>query len=300
MIINVSGRTDIVAFYPEWFMKRYKMGFVDVRNPFYPNQVSRIYFEDVDAILFCTKNPHPILKYLPLIKKPIIFQVTLTPYKNDIEPNVFHKLQVIEDIKTLSEVVGIDFLSVRYDPIFISEKYSIVYHIKAFEKMCILLKGYVKRIIISFIDEYKNVQRNLAILNYQTLSEDDYREIGLNFSEIAKKNDMQVQTCFEEHNLVEYGFTKAECVSHELAYILTGKTNYKNWSARKAPTGNANCGCVQMVDIGAYNSCLHLCKYCYANFDEQMVKTNHLNHDVNSSLLIGTLKSADIIKRRLK
>lgn len=100
MILNVSGRTDIVAFYTEWFMNRYKEGFVDVRNPFNPKMVSRINFEDVDAILFCKKNPTPILEHLKKIKKPILFHVTLTSYKNDIEPNVPNKSDVIESIKS--------------------------------------------------------------------------------------------------------------------------------------------------------------------------------------------------------
>lgn len=157
MILNVSGRTDIVAFYSKWFMNRYKEGFVDVRNPFNPKLISRIYFEDVDLILFCTKNPLPIINDLKKIKKPIIFHVTLTPYKNDIEPNVPSKTEIIKGIKKISEIVGIDNLVVRYDPIFLSEKYNIDYHIKAFDKLCGLLNGYVHRIIVSFIDDYKNV-----------------------------------------------------------------------------------------------------------------------------------------------
>ena len=108
MILNVSGRTDIVAFYSTWFMKRYKEGFVDVRNPFNPKLVSRIYFEDVDVIMFCTKNPIPILNYLKEIKKPILFHVTLTPYMKDIEPNLPPKKEIIEAIKKLSKIVGID------------------------------------------------------------------------------------------------------------------------------------------------------------------------------------------------
>ena len=99
MILNVSGRTDIVAFYTKWFMKRLEEGYVDVRNPFNRNLVSRIYFEDVDAIMFCTKNPLPIIPYLKDIHKPIIFHVTLTPYKNDIEVNVPNKKDIIEGIK---------------------------------------------------------------------------------------------------------------------------------------------------------------------------------------------------------
>ena len=282
MILNVSGRTDIVAFYSKWFLNRLKEGYVDVRNPFNPNLVSRIDFDDVDLILFCTKNPIPIVDKLGDIKIPYIFHVTITPYKDDIEPNLPSKSKIIEAVKKISTRVGIDNIYVRYDPIFISEKYNIEYHIKAFTKLCSLLKGYVKTIIVSFIDNYKNVRKNLPYLKYRSFTEEDYKLIGENFSKIAKNNNMVVQTCFEERNLTEYGFIKGECMSKELAFKLTGKT-YKKWQARK---GNA-CNCVELVDIGVYNSCNHLCKYCYANYDESKVKENINNHDINSSLLIG-------------
>lgn len=295
MILNVSVRTDIVAFYSDWFMNRYHEGFVDVRNPFNQDLVSRIYFEDVALILFCTKNPLPIIDRLKEINKPILFHVTITPYKEDIEPNVPSKAKIIEAIKKLSQIVGIDNLSVRYDPIFISDKYTVDYHIKAFTRLCTLLNGHVNKIIVSFIDDYKNVRKNEKSLNYKAFTEQDYKSIGENFSAIAKSNNMTVQTCFEKRNLVEYGFTKGECLSHELAFKLTGKT-YKNWTARKEKL----CNCVQMVDIGTYNSCKHFCKYCYANYDEKQVTTNYQNHNKNSSLLVGKLKESDIIKRRVK
>lgn len=295
MILNVSGRTDIVAFYSKWFLNRLKEGYVDVRNPFNPNLVSRIDFDDVDLILFCTKNPIPIVDKLGDIKIPYIFHVTITPYKDDIEPNLPSKSKIIEAVKKISTRVGIDNIYVRYDPIFISEKYNIEYHIKAFTKLCSLLKGYVKTIIVSFIDNYKNVRKNLPYLKYRSFTEEDYKLIGQNFSKIAKDNNMVIQTCFEERNLTEYGFIKGECMSKELAFKLTGKT-YKKWQARK---GNA-CNCVELVDIGVYNSCNHLCKYCYANYDESKVKENINNHDINSSLLIGHINSNDIIKPRKK
>ena len=153
-----------------------------------------------------------------------------------------------------------------------------------------LLNGYVETIIVSFLDEYKNVLKNKNVLQYRKFTEEDYKIIGKKFSKIAKLNNMKVQTCFEERNLTEYGFTKGECLSHELAYRLTGK-KYKSWKARK-------CNCVEMVDIGVYNSCKHFCKYCYANYDEKIVNNNFKNHDVNSSLLIGNVKKDDIIKTR--
>lgn len=295
MILNVSGRTDIVAFYSKWFINRYKEGFVDVRNPFNPKMVSRINFDDVDAILFCTKNPIPILDFLNEIDKPILFHVTLTSYQNDIEPNLPSKKDIIEAIKKLSMIIGIDHLYIRYDPIFLSDKYNISYHKKAFERLCSLLEGYVNKIIVSFIDEYKNVRKNEKVLKFRDFTEDDYKEIGMAFSASAKKYGMAVQTCFEDKNLIEYGFVKGDCLSHELAFKLTGKT-YKNWTARK----ERKCTCVQMVDIGVYNSCKHFCKYCYANYDEKLVCDNYLKHDSNSSLLIGKIQEDDIIKVRVK
>ena len=293
MILNVSGRTDIVAFYSKWFMNRYKEGYLDVRNPFNKKLVSRIYFSDVDLIMFCTKNPIPIIDKIKEINKPILFHITLTPYNKDIEPNVIDKTKIIEGIKKLSKIIGIDNIYVRYDPIIINDKYNIDYHIKAFNKLCSLLNGYVKRIIISFLDEYKNVKENRNILKYKILTDNDYKLIGEYFSKIALNNGMTVQTCFEDRNLVEYGLIEGECLSHELAYKLTGKS-YKSWTARK----ERKCNCVQMVDIGVYNSCKHFCKYCYANYNEKEVINNYKKHNPNSSLLIGELESDDIIKVR--
>ncbi len=294
MILNVSGRTDIVAFYTPWFMNRYHEGFVDVRNPFYPKLVSRIYFSDVDAIMFCTKNPIPILPYLEKIDKPKIFHITLTPYLKDIETRVPDKVKIIEAIKQVSTMLGSEYTYVRYDPVFINDKYTIEYHIKMFERMCKQLEGYITHIIISFLDDYKNVRKNLKILNPKVLTKEDYKKIGENFANIAKEHHMTVQTCFEEENLVEYGFIKEECLGIELAKKLTGKEKFKKWKAR---TGG-KCNCVEMVDIGVYNTCSHFCKYCYANYDEKKVKENMKKHDKNSSLIIGNLEPDDIIKVR--
>ncbi len=292
MILNVSGRTDIVAFYSKWFMNRYKDGYVDVRNPFYPKLVSRIYFDDVDLIVFCTKNPLPILSDLEKIKKPIIFHVTLTPYGKDIEPNVIPKVRIIKAIKRLSKIVGVNNLYVRYDPILINEKYSINFHIRAFKSLCEKLNGYVKHIIISFVDDYKNVRNNMNVLKLQKIDNEVLKVIGENFSKIALENEMSVQTCYEKNDLTSYGFISSPCISNELAYSLTGK-KFPKWKAR-------DCGCVEMVDIGVYNTCKHFCKYCYANYDEKKVIENVKNHDDNSSLLIGYLEENDEIKVRKK
>ena len=201
MVLMVSGRTDIVAFYTPWFMNRYKEGYLMVRNPFNPKLVSQINFEDVDLIMFCTKNPLPIIDYLKEIDKPILFHVTLTPYKDDIEPNVVDKKKIIDGIKKISSIIGRDNVYVRYDPIFLSDKYDLEYHKKAFDKMCRLLNGYINHIIVSFIDEYKNTKKNYNHLKYRIFTEEDYKQIGESFSKSTSDNNMTVQTCFEDKNL---------------------------------------------------------------------------------------------------
>lgn len=295
MVLYVSGRTDIVAFYSEWFLNRIKEGYVDVRNPFNKSLISRINFDNVDLILFCTKNPIPILDKIKYINKKMIFHITITPYKKDIEPFVPNKKNVIDTTKRISDIIGKDNVVVRYDPIFLSEKYTIEYHIKAFTRLCSLLDGYINKIIVSFIDDYKNVRKNIKYLKVREFTEIDYKLIGENFSKIAKKHNITVQTCFEERNLQEYGFIKGECLSHELAYKLTEKL-YKTSKVRK---GNI-CNCVEMVDIGVYNTCRHFCKYCYANYDEKIVIKNSKEHNPNSSLLIGNINDDDIIKERIR
>ena len=295
MILFVSGRTDIPAFYSNWFINRVKAGFVDVRNPFNQKLVSKIYFSDVDLIMFCSKNPLPMINKLDILKVPVLFHVTITSYGKDVEPNIPDKRLIIEGVKKLSLVLGIDNVVVRYDPIFLSDKYNVDYHIKAFDKLCKNLNGYINKIIVSFMDEYKNVRSNKNILKYRAFTREDYKKIGEAFSKSAMDNGMSVQTCFEDEDLTQYGFVKGECLSHELAYILTGK-KFKSSNVRK----EKKCECVQMVDIGDYNSCMHMCKYCYANYDEKAVSSNFERHDDNSSLLIGTIQNDDVIKVRKK
>ena len=294
MILDISGRTDIVAFYSDWLMNRLDEGFIDVRNLFNPKMVSRIIMDDVDLLFFCTKNPTPILDKLKDIKKKVYFHVTLTSYKKDIEPNIPSKKDVIEAIKKLSNMIGKDNLVIRYDPIFISEEYNLDYHVKAFDKICELLDGAVSKILIHFINDYKNVRNNYSVLKFRKPTEKDCKTIGKSFSESAKKHNIVVHTCNEKRDLTEFGFIKDDCISKELAFKLTGKEYKKKRKARK----DLVCQCVEMVDIGVYNSCKHFCKYCYADYDEKQVNDNYSKHNPKASLLIGDLNKDDIIKVR--
>ena len=284
MIINASGRTDIVAYYMDWFVNCWNEGYFDVRNPFNPKLVSRIFVSDVDMIVFCTKNPLPLLDTIHLFSVPIQLQVTITGYFKDMEPQVPDKKNIIECIKKLSAYLGKENVCVRYDPILLNSKYNVDYHIRAFNKLCTMLKGYVSKVIVSFVDDYKNVRNNH--LDYHEPSNEEY----LKLKEAFEKNDMKIGSCME--NKYHIGDEKDCCISIKYTFERTGKL-FKEWKAR-------DCHCVNMVDVGAYNSCLHGCKYCYANFDSKQIVSNYKMHDVNSSLLIGHLNLDDQVKIRRK
>ncbi len=284
MIINASGRTDIVAYYMNWFVNRWNEGYFDVRNPFNPKLVSRIFVSDVDMIVFCTKNPLPLLDTIHLFSVPIQLQVTITGYFKDMEPQVPDKGEIIACVQKLSSYLGKENVCVRYDPILLNSKYNVDYHIRAFNKLCTILKGYVSKMIVSFVDDYKNVRNNH--LDYHEPSNEEY----LKLKEAFEKNDMKIVSCME--NKYHIGDEKDCCISIKYAFERTGKF-FKEWKAR-------DCHCVNMVDVGAYNSCLHGCKYCYANFDSKKIVSNYKMHDVNSSLLIGHLNLDDQVKIRRK
>ncbi|NCC54961.1 MAG: DUF1848 domain-containing protein [Erysipelotrichia bacterium] len=298
MIINVSGRCDICAFFSEWLMKRIRAGFVDVRNPFYPNQISRIILDKthVDAIFFCTKNPLPMLPYLDELDQfHYVFHVSLTPYRKDIEPNVVDKRKIMEAIKQLSKHIGAHRVVVRYDPILVNDVYSISYHIKMFQRLCEQLTTYVNVIVISFLDMKKNTIKNAQHYGLRTLEDEEITVLAKAFGEIAKNYHMQIQTCAEEVDLTKYGINKQACISNELMYQLTGKM-------KRCPKSKARkeCECIQSVDIGQYNCCSHFCRYCYANYDEKQVQKNMHLHDPNATMLIGHLEENDQIKIREK
>ena len=306
MILFVSGRSDIPTYYPKWFYNRVKEGFVDTRNPFNPKLVSRIFFKNVDIIVFCSKNIHPLLPYLDEIQNILnniqfVFHLTLTPYNEDIEPIIAKsKKIIIEDINFLAKKYGKDNIFIRYDPILKNKRYTIAFHLKAFNKLLPLIKDSTENIVISFVDYYKNTIKNNDFLNLESFSTSDYKLIGENFSKIAHLYKINIFTCGEKENLTEYGFDKGACISKEFVLKILNKSGkeirLKRQTFRK--DNKFSCNCVQMVDIGAYNSCLSFCKYCYANYSENEVLFNFKNHDDNSSLLIGKVNEDDIIKER--
>ena len=249
MIINTGQRTDIPVFYAEWFANRLKAGFVCVRNPYNPNQVSRYRLDPsvVDVIGFCTKNPAPMFPYMDLLKDyGQYWFVSITPYGRDIEPNVPDKHRLIEDFKRLSDMVGADSVGWRFDPIFLSDRYTMDYQLRAFDKIATALDSYTRTAVISFIDLYPKVRQN---------------------------------------------FPEAREVTKEQRLAL-GKEIIK---IPKKKGARADCACYLSCDIGAYNTCKHLCRYCYANAEPEKVLAQSRLHDPASPFLIGNYMDGDKI-----
>lgn len=287
MILSVSRRTDIPAFYAEWFMERLRQKYVLVRNPFNIHSISRIPLtpDNVDTIVFWTKNSKPIHKYLDEIDElgyKYYFQYTITPYKNDLEEKVQDKKEIVETFKKLSEKTGSEKVILRYDPVILSDNYTIDFHKKAFARLCDLLAPYTKKIVFSFLDDYKKISKNIKQLNIKEISEEEMYIMAEYFADTAKNYNLKIESCAEQIDLGRFGINHGKCIDDELIEKITG---YKI-SAGKDNQRNA-CGCVKCIDIGEYNTCMHKCLYCYANINKDAAFKNYKLHDKKSPLLIG-------------
>ena len=292
MIINTGQRTDIPAFYSEWFANRLREGVVCVRNPYNPSQVSRYRLDPtvVDVIGFCTKDPTPMFPYMDLLKNyGQYWFVTITPYGRDMEPNVPDKHRLLEDFKRLSEQVGVNAIGWRYDPILLSERYTTAYHLRAFETMASALEGYTQTAVISFIDLYPKVRRNFP--EAREVRAEERIRLGKALIEIASTHGMIVKPCAEGDELAPYGADCGGCMRLGDYEKAIGK----KLSAPKRKGTRAGCACYLACDIGAYNTCKHLCKYCYANAEPTRVLTQSRLHDPRSPFLIGNYRDGDVI-----
>lgn len=292
MIINTGQRTDIPAFYADWFANRLRAGFVCVRNPYNQSQVSRYRLdpEVVDCIAFCTKNPAPMFPYMDLLKDfGQYWYVTITSYGKDIEPNVPDKHKLLEDFKTLSDIVGVNCIGWRYDPILLSDRYTKEYHLRAFEQMAKELKGYTKTVVISFVDLYPKVVNNFP--EVRKVTKEDRLELGEKIIKIAAECGMTVKPCAEGNELAQFGADCSGCMKISDYEAAIGR----RLNAPKTKPARAECACYLSCDIGAYNTCRHLCRYCYANAEPEIVMRQSKLHDPSSPLLIGHLTDDDVI-----
>ena len=292
MIIQTGLRTDIPAFYAQWFLNRLREGYVLVRNPYHPSRVTRYELSPqvVDLIGFCTKDPTPMLPHLDVLRPyGQYWFVTITPYGRDIEPNVPPKETVLEAFRTLSRQVGVDSVGWRYDPILISRTYSLEHHVAEFEAMAKALSGYTKTCVISFIDLYQKVRRNFP--EAREVERLEQIHLAKAFVEIGRTYGMTVKACAEREELSAYGVDCSGCMTIE----TYEKALHGTLRAPKTKPGRSGCSCYLSCDIGQYDTCGHLCRYCYANSSPETVRRNRARHDPASPFLIGGPEPGDQI-----
>lgn len=259
MILSVSRRTDIPAFYSDWFFYRIKAGFVDVRNPMNIHRISRIDIRPsvVDCIVFWTKNPRAMIGRLDeLSGYKYYFQFTVNPYDKHIEEEVPLKRSAFDTFRELSDKIGPEKVIWRYDPIFLSDRMDVAYHIRYFEEIAKRLSGFSNRCVISFIDLYKRVQTNTSRLNIREPSDAEIQILAKSFVSIANSYGFIIQTCAEHIDLSGCGIEHGACIDPLLISNIIGSCAL---NVKKDKNQRKECGCVESVDIGEYNTCCHHC-----------------------------------------
>ena len=298
MIISASRRTDIPTYYSEWFFNRLREGYVLVRNPMNARHISRISLspEAVDGIVFWTKNPVPMLSRLGELEPyPYYFQFTLTAYGRDVEPNLPGKNGVlIPAFQELSRMAGRERVVWRYDPIFLSDRYTVEYHCRYFRVLAAKLGEYTEKCTVSFLDFYRSTARNMRSLHIREMTAAQQREMMERFSEIAGEYGLYIDTCSEAISLEDLGVSHASCVDRERLERIGG---YRLKAGRDR-NQRKECGCAASVDIGAYDTCGNGCLYCYATDSPPRAAERVRAHRPDSPILFGTVGPEDVIRER--
>lgn len=301
MIISASRRTDIAAFYAPWFINRIRAGYCLTPNPFDARQVGRISLspEDVEAIVFWTRNPRPLFPYLDELDQRgyrYYFQVTLLGYPRAIDAHIPRPQAVIATLRELASRIGAERVIWRYDPIVFSELTPPDYHRRAYESLARALRGSARRSVISLMDVYGKARKRLNQLAAHGAAltwtkENSPLDVGElppwlgdlvgDLAQIAAENGMEMVSCAEALNLQPYGIRPGKCIDNDLLQRVFGLEvpSVKDPGQRKA------CGCVVSKDIGMYDSCLFGCSYCYATSSFERARSNYLRHDPEGEML---------------
>ena len=296
MIISASRRTDIPAFYAQWFINRIRAGYCGVPNPYNSQQVAYISLapQDVDVIVFWTRNPRPLFPYLDELDQRgyrYYFQFTLLDYPRQIEAHTLPASTSIVSFKELANRIGADRVIWRYDPIVFSELTSPNYHLRSFSRLARALRGETRRSVVSIMDVYAKAKERLqkmadqgaALILKKDLPPEQFESLMTAMAQTARVNGMEMVSCAEELNLAGYGIRPGKCVDDEYIKQVFGLDVIHT----KDPNQRKFCGCVLSTDIGMYDSCLFGCNYCYATMDFERSREHYAKHDPNSPSLIG-------------
>ncbi len=300
VIVSASRSTDIPAFYGDWFMNRIRKGYVMWRNPF-NGQPYYVAFAKTRVIVFWTKNPKPMLAHLNELDAMGLhyyFQFTLNDYvAENLEPNVPAVEARIETVRELSRRVGKDRVVWRFDPLMLTNTISVDALLAKAKRIGDQLAGLTSRMVFSFVDldAYGSVQANLRKEGVcaREFTHEDMHRFAKGLCAFNREWKFQLGTCAEKVDLSAYGIEHNRCVDDRLMAHAFGDDRAlmdflgfdqpdffgnmvrKDRKSREDKGQREACGCVVSKDIGAYNTCPHMCRYCYANHMPSLVARNH-------------------------
>lgn len=309
MIISASYKTDIPTFYGEWLMNRLRAGHCKMVNP-YGRQVYEVSLarEDVDGIVFWTKNIGPMLKHLPAIRErgyPFVVQHTINGFPRELEARVIDYKRVVKDVQHLANEYkplqsGAPRVIWRYDPIIFSSELTPDWHKRNFETLAKALEGATSEVVISFAQIYKKTRRNMEEAGFSVEAHeaiaypndpDDHRakDLAIHLAEIARSYGMALKVCAQEQFLVPGIIEEARCID-------------AGWFGQEYKKhGNRDeCACSASRDIGEYDTCPHGCVYCYAVQNRELALARHKRHDPNGEFLFEPDFSTIQVQRRPK
>lgn len=293
MILNTGARTDTVQYFSEWLFRRFREGYVYTRNPLFPHKVTRYELspDRIDCVLFCSKNYAPVLSRLHEItdRYRTYFHFTITAYGREIEPGVPSIDDSVGTLKMLSALVGRQRVAWRYDPVLLTREYTIERHLDTFAYLAEQLAPHIDRCIFSFVEMYKKLQANMPELI--PLTERDKERLAEGLGKIAAKYGIYLQTCGTNGDWSRYGIHPSGCATLE----ILGRANGCEFKDLKHRGLREGCHCIESREIGAYDTCLNGCKYCYANKSPQKAQENYLLHDPDSPLLLWHLEEGDTL-----
>ena len=293
VIVSASCRTDIPAFYSEWFFQRLQAGFCNVRNP-YSGKLYRVDLRSsqVDGFVFWTRNFGPMLHRLDELRsfpRPFLVQYTVTGYPRQIEAAVIDPLRAIGHIHELSERVHPACAVWRYDPILFTTLTPAEYHLENFRDLARRLKGATNEVVVSFAQMYSKTRRNLddaASRNcFEWSDPPAVRKIELlgKLVRIAQEAGMQLTICTQPE-LACTGAMEARCVDARRLEQIGGFR-----IAAPAKGTRPGCACHEARDIGEYDTCPHGCVYCYAVRHRQIALNNYKSHDPAAESILPVL-----------
>lgn len=284
MILSASRRTDIPCFFSDWMMNRIRAGYVKTRNPMNPRQIRQIDLspEKIDCIVFWTKDAANILPYLTELDErgyKYYFQFTVTPYGREIEPGLRSKMEIEKTFIALSEHVGRERVVWRYDPILFHSDVDLVYHKNAFLDMCETFSSYTDTVTISFVDSYSKRKSGC----FRPPLESEITEFAEYAGQTARRYGLRCVACCESNDLQKFGIEPSCCIDHARISKICG------YPVMPGPdrSQRSGCGCCKSVDIGAYDTCLNGCVYCYANrYRRERILHRLRAHDPQGEFLI--------------